>query len=203
MHSLALCALSAQARWVLLEEKSSQVLALKASIAWSDENSRSLSDSLREQLEILLRDENISLEQVRRLYVFTGPGAFTGLRMALSFALGLARSLKIPLHGIPTYSLFEQSVWIPTRHQLARTLSFEECLQSGMEFLEVYSDSQSRLSVPPNPQQTLGIKNNPYWPTPEQILHAVSKASARLDDNAKIEIQYGLNPKISGQRHPI
>jgi hypothetical protein len=72
-----------------------------------------------------------------------------------------------------------------------------------MEFLEVYSDSQSRLSVPPNPQQTLGIKSNPYWPTPEQILHAVSKASARLDDNAKIEIQYGLNPKISGQRHPI
>jgi tRNA threonylcarbamoyladenosine biosynthesis protein TsaB len=42
---------------------------------------------------------------ITKVAVTTGPGSFTGLRVGVSFALGLAMGLKIPIVPLPTLDL--------------------------------------------------------------------------------------------------
>jgi len=44
---------------------------------------------------------------VATIAVTTGPGAFTGLRIALSYAKGLAFARELPLIGVPSYDVVE------------------------------------------------------------------------------------------------
>ena len=43
--------------------------------------------------------------QVTRVAVATGPGSFTGLRVGVSFGLGLAIGLRVPIVALPTLDL--------------------------------------------------------------------------------------------------
>lgn len=65
-----------------------------------------------EQLHILAREvvsqAGISWKDVKGIVVGAGPGSFTGLRLGLAFAQGIALSLKVPCIGI---SSFEGWVW--------------------------------------------------------------------------------------------
>jgi tRNA threonylcarbamoyl adenosine modification protein YeaZ len=44
-------------------------------------------------------------QDVTKVAVVTGPGSFTGLRVGVSFALGLAMGLRIPIVPLPTLDL--------------------------------------------------------------------------------------------------
>ena len=50
----------------------------------------------------LLGEANIRKSRLRGIVVGTGPGAFTGLRVGLSTAKGLAHALTLPVVGVPT-----------------------------------------------------------------------------------------------------
>ncbi len=45
------------------------------------------------------------LNKITRVAVATGPGSFTGLRKGVSFGLGLAMGLRIPIVPLPTLGL--------------------------------------------------------------------------------------------------
>src|ERR1700745_344875 len=51
-------------------------------------------------LRRIARDEVVS-----KVAVVSGPGSFTGLRVGVSFALGLAMGLRIPIVPLPTLEL--------------------------------------------------------------------------------------------------
>ena len=60
---------------------------------------RQLAETIHDKLKTLLADQHISLEELGGIVVFKGPGSFTGLRIGLSVANGLAYGLKLPIVG--------------------------------------------------------------------------------------------------------
>jgi tRNA threonylcarbamoyladenosine biosynthesis protein TsaB len=56
--------------------------------------------SLMPGVQSLFRSSNTALEEIKAITVAIGPGSFTGLRVGLSLAKGMAQGLKIPIIGV-------------------------------------------------------------------------------------------------------
>ncbi len=61
---------------------------------------RGHAEYLGPQVQTLLRDAGLTAKDLNRIAVCTGPGSFTGLRVALAFAKGLALPRSIDVVGI-------------------------------------------------------------------------------------------------------
>jgi tRNA threonylcarbamoyl adenosine modification protein YeaZ len=61
---------------------------------------RGHAEALGPMVERLFSDAGLKPDQLSRIAVTRGPGTFTGLRIGLSFAKGMALALNIPLIGI-------------------------------------------------------------------------------------------------------
>jgi tRNA threonylcarbamoyl adenosine modification protein YeaZ len=59
-------------------------------------------EELLARIETLLRDRDVAPSALGGLVVGTGPGAFTGLRVGLATAKGLAHALSLPVAGVAT-----------------------------------------------------------------------------------------------------
>ena len=59
-------------------------------------------EELLARIDGVLAEAGVGLHELGGIVVGTGPGAFTGLRVGLATAKGLAHGLGIPLVGIPT-----------------------------------------------------------------------------------------------------
>jgi tRNA threonylcarbamoyladenosine biosynthesis protein TsaB len=55
-----------------------------------------------EDIDVLLRDADVDPKELDALAVGIGPGSFTGVRMGLAVARGLALSLSVPVAGVST-----------------------------------------------------------------------------------------------------
>lgn len=61
------------------------------------EGHRELSRTLTAKYQALLKKAGVKQEELAGIIVFVGPGSFTGLRIGISFANGLAFGLGIPV----------------------------------------------------------------------------------------------------------
>jgi tRNA threonylcarbamoyl adenosine modification protein YeaZ len=59
-------------------------------------------ETLLPAIERFLGEQNLRRSRLTGIVVGTGPGAFTGLRVGIATAKGLAHGLGIPLVGVPT-----------------------------------------------------------------------------------------------------
>ena len=59
-------------------------------------------EELLARIEALLRDRGVAPAALGGLVVGTGPGAFTGLRVGIATAKGLAHALELPIVGVAT-----------------------------------------------------------------------------------------------------
>lgn len=63
-------------------------------------------EKLLPAIEAALQLSGISKRELDLLAVSRGPGSFTGLRIGLAIAQGLARALGIPLVGVPGFAVY-------------------------------------------------------------------------------------------------
>jgi tRNA threonylcarbamoyladenosine biosynthesis protein TsaB len=68
---------------------------------------RSRAIAILEDADALLRQAGVKLARVDRLAVGTGPGSFTGLRIGLAAARGLALALDLAVAGVSTLAALE------------------------------------------------------------------------------------------------
>lgn len=64
------------------------------------------SEKLFQGINILINAASLKVEEISGVAVSSGPGSFTGLRIGLSAAKGIAYALDIPLFLIPTLDVF-------------------------------------------------------------------------------------------------
>jgi tRNA threonylcarbamoyl adenosine modification protein YeaZ len=74
--------------------------AVLSTDAWSSDH-RQAHELLPRALELLARS-GLALSDCRMVAVGLGPGSFTGLRVGLSIAKGIAFSLEVPIVGVPS-----------------------------------------------------------------------------------------------------
>src|SRR5450755_1938723 len=81
------------------------------------EASRALPPNAAESLPLaasaLLAGMRLTVENLDRVAVISGPGSFTGLRAGLAFARGLARARGIPLVLVPTFAAAHEALPLP------------------------------------------------------------------------------------------
>lgn len=97
-------------------------------------------EKLLPAIEAALKLSGISKRDLELIAVSRGPGSFTGLRIGLAIAKGLARALGIPLVGVPGFAVYARkaapwpgSVWVllPDR----REWLYVSVFRSGEEVL--------------------------------------------------------------------
>jgi tRNA threonylcarbamoyladenosine biosynthesis protein TsaB len=71
-----------------------------AETTWKSRNHHTI--ELAPAVAVILESTEIEFAALKVVGVAIGPGSFTGLRIGLAFAKGLAFSLSIPIIGIPT-----------------------------------------------------------------------------------------------------
>lgn len=64
-------------------------------------------------IDAMLREAGIEREQIRALAVAAGPGSFTGLRIGIATARGLAQGLDIPAVPVCTLAAMAESAFTP------------------------------------------------------------------------------------------
>ncbi len=106
--------------------KNGVTIALKE----SNNGDYSHAEKLHVFIEDILKEQNLKVSDLEAVAVGKGPGSYTGLRIGVSTAKGLAYSLEIPLISVETLKV------------LAKTIKVENALITPMidaRRLEVYS----------------------------------------------------------------
>lgn len=170
----------------------SETNQLFAYALWEQQEGKELADELPVQLSTLLLEAKADLKKISKIYVFQGPGSFTGLRVSASFAKGLSAALSVPLVGVPSYRLYGESFAISLRAAKAKSLSLEECLERGYKFLEIKNDKESEVVLSPKTKIIKGLKDSPHWPEISNIEKAIKHSS----DLNTFEMNYGFDPSF-------
>jgi len=161
-----------------------------------------MSNQLGTLLDDLLISNQAALGLIKELGVVVGPGAFTGLRMGVSFAEGLCMVQGIQKISIPSFSLVNHPFIFPLRHTKAPHLSVEQYVAEGFESL-LLKDAKTFEVVTHVPAsiENRGFKGSYPWPSPQDLALAFKLS---LDNKVnRFEIEYGLDPKIFGKRQSV
>lgn len=188
MTKLVLSMLSSRAIMALF----SQTHDLCAHTLWEQEEGKELADELPAQLSHLLKKAQTDFNKITKIYVFQGPGSFTGLRVSASFAKGLSVGLGVPLVGVPSYRLYGESFAISLRASKAKSLNLEQCLERGYKFLQIKNDKESEVVLSPKVKIIKGLKDCPLWPEVSDI----EKAIKHSNDLNAFEMNYGFDPSF-------
>jgi tRNA threonylcarbamoyladenosine biosynthesis protein TsaB len=87
----------------VLDESGSNVLAQTARRAGTRH------DDVADWTESLLREAGGSFAELAWIAVGIGPGSFTGIRIAMAFAQGIALPRRVPLHGFTSFEALHLS----------------------------------------------------------------------------------------------
>jgi len=86
--------------------KNGETIALKEDF----KNGYSHAEKLHVFIDDVLKEANVKSSEISAVAISKGPGSYTGLRIGVSAAKGLAFALNIPLISLPTLSILVQKV---------------------------------------------------------------------------------------------
>ncbi len=101
-----LLALDTATRQLSLAMHDGQGLVAEASWRTADYHTAELAP----QVALLLRRAGLTPEQLKGVALALGPGSYTGLRIGLGLAKGLALAHHLPLIGVPTFDIVMRAV---------------------------------------------------------------------------------------------
>lgn len=127
--------------------------------------SESQSEKLLASVDLLLKQTSVDISEVEKVAVSRGPGSFTGLRIGISTAKGLASGLDIPLVGVPLTDCYYSRVdkfpghvftLIKDRRDLVYTAGYDA---NGKKVLEERSVALGKLKDDLIPDLVSGSEN--------------------------------------------
>lgn len=131
---------------------------------------RQASERLLPAVERVFERAGIELRQCDRIAVCSGPGSFTGLRIGLSTAWGLARALEIPVEEVSTLEALAEAV----RSQGAERVTTALDAGRGEVVIQDFSLSEARargLSAPRRiPREEAAALPGPFAVLPADLL---------------------------------
>jgi len=111
--------------------------------ARSEPMERGQAAALLPLIEATLADAGIGLGEADLLAVTVGPGAFTGVRIGLAAARGLALAAELPLVGVTSFAAVAAAV--PVERQAGRTLAVALDSKRAEIFLQCFAADGAAL----------------------------------------------------------
>ena len=96
----------------------------------------------------MLRQAKVDLKDIRKIVVTTGPGRFTGLRVGIAFARGLALVNQTPLAGVMTTDAIAKE--LEKKHVDEGMKAVLVAVKRGESFVECKAQNTGIVSVPDN-----------------------------------------------------
>lgn len=110
------------------------------------EMSRGQAEVLIPMAEQVLREAKISPQDLEAIAITNGPGAFTGLRIGLAAARGLALALDIPCVGITTLEVLAVAT-LPKERKDRTILACVESKRADI-YVQMFDENLKPLSAP-------------------------------------------------------
>jgi tRNA threonylcarbamoyladenosine biosynthesis protein TsaB len=137
---------------------------------WTLTDGELYSENAIKLIRMLLASRVVSLESLDGIAVSIGPGSFTGLRIGLSVAKGLAASAGLPLVGVSTLD------------GLAGSAIYGGLIEVGREFLAVIEAKRGDYYCASykNDEGVVSQVSDPHVVSVEEILNASSARSGLM-----------------------
>lgn len=135
-------------------------------------------------IDELLRVKNLTINDLTAISVSIGPGSYTGLRVGLGAAKGLAFGLNIPIIGINTL----QSLAYPFKNENPKTVISAIDARRNEVYLAIFNSEIEHIKE----NHCLIIEEGQYpadWPDPQKLIVCGNGAEkiAQLLDNFDFE----------------
>ena len=117
---------------------------------------RKHAELLLPMVDSVLQKSNIALSELNAIACCVGPGAFTGLRIAISVAQGLAYAANLPCIAISSLQTLAAEAFSHNNHSICLS-SIDARMQEV--YFAAFKRGQNDLPVEIHPQQVIGAQN--------------------------------------------
>jgi tRNA threonylcarbamoyladenosine biosynthesis protein TsaB len=128
--------------------------------AASEPMARGHQERLAPLAEEVMAEAGLAFKDLDRIGVTVGPGSFTGLRVGLAFAKGLALALDIPCVGIGTLEALAETVRDPVAAFVAACIDAHR----GQVYLQVFIDGRAAMAPDVLPFEMAAARLAELWP---------------------------------------
>jgi len=112
--------------------------------------------------EAVMAEAGLSFSELGRIAVTVGPGSFTGLRVGLAFAKGLALALDIPCVGVGTLAALAESAAGPPDETAGFVAACVDA-HRGQVYLQVFIDARPAMAPDVLPVEIAAARLAELW----------------------------------------
>ena len=99
------------------------------------------SENLPHMINNIIKNNNVKISDLDGIAVSEGPGSYTGLRIGMSLAKGLASPFGLPIIPVPTLESINQGISIKGKYSIVlyshKNIVYSQCYNSGKPISEI------------------------------------------------------------------